>query len=485
MKTYRMLFLFLLSCICALAIGQTPTQILTSPSTDKTNTFLGTSAGNPSITGTTNLGIGYFALNSNTSGFGNTALGSEALQSNSTGARNVAIGELALQIPATASDNIGIGDSAGQLLTSGFGNVIVGSLALQKSLLAANDVVIGNQAAQYATEVNNNDSNTAIGVHAHYQATNSSYNIGIGRASNYRLTTGTGNTGLGYYATYLVPPDGLILALASGSNLGIGAYAYKVAFILNGQTTELEESLNQTITTTTGNQAVNLSAIPTYSGPLTCTARLVYRTKVGFTLGTQRWFLDATIGDNTTTTFSDTIADASLGAEDSGPSFSEIIGYFPNTADKTCYKSGQFCLGSDSGPVTEMWLGRSVYSATPSDILVSATGGSGSNIAGANFVLSGGPGTGSAASGAIVFEAALGGSSGTLWNAVGEVARVNGAGLKITPLTVGALPSAAANVGTMRTVSDSTIIASEGQTCVGGSNNTALAFSNGTGWKCF
>jgi hypothetical protein len=52
--------------------------------------------------------------------------------------------------------------------------------------------------------------------------------------------------------------------------------------------------------------------------------------------------------------------------------------------------------------------------------------------------------------------------------------------------TVGALPAAAAgNVGQVIKVSDSTAVAAEGQTCVGSSTNTALAFSNGTVWKCF
>lgn len=52
--------------------------------------------------------------------------------------------------------------------------------------------------------------------------------------------------------------------------------------------------------------------------------------------------------------------------------------------------------------------------------------------------------------------------------------------------TVGALPAAAGgNKGWMLSVSDSTAVAAEGQTCVGGSTNTALAFSNGVVWKCF
>lgn len=52
--------------------------------------------------------------------------------------------------------------------------------------------------------------------------------------------------------------------------------------------------------------------------------------------------------------------------------------------------------------------------------------------------------------------------------------------------TVGALPAAAAgNVGWIIVVSDSTTVAAEGQTCVGSSTNKALAFSNGSVWKCF
>jgi hypothetical protein len=51
---------------------------------------------------------------------------------------------------------------------------------------------------------------------------------------------------------------------------------------------------------------------------------------------------------------------------------------------------------------------------------------------------------------------------------------------------VASLPAAASgNAGQVRSVSDSTTIATEGQTCAGGSTHTALAFSNGTVWKCF
>jgi hypothetical protein len=57
----------------------------------------------------------------------------------------------------------------------------------------------------------------------------------------------------------------------------------------------------------------------------------------------------------------------------------------------------------------------------------------------------------------------------------------------ITPtgVLVSALPSASTNPGMIRVVTDSTTVSAEGQTCVGSSTNKALAFSNGSVWKCF
>jgi hypothetical protein len=55
-----------------------------------------------------------------------------------------------------------------------------------------------------------------------------------------------------------------------------------------------------------------------------------------------------------------------------------------------------------------------------------------------------------------------------------------------TSTTVSSLPAAAAgNQGWIKTVSDSTAITVEGQACVGSGASTALAFSDGSTWKCF
>ena len=60
-----------------------------------------------------------------------------------------------------------------------------------------------------------------------------------------------------------------------------------------------------------------------------------------------------------------------------------------------------------------------------------------------------------------------------------------GGNLALGAKTVGALPAAASFPGNAYYVTDSTTVSAEGQTCVGGSTNKALAFSNGSVWKCF
>ena len=100
------------------------------------------------------------------------------------------------------------------------------------------------------------------------------------------------------------------LALQASTNLGIGAYQYAVTFV--DDTTGAQESTPGTIaniTTTSGNQGVNLTNSPLGPSPTTLKRR-IYRTVVA---GAQLKLL-TTINDNTTTTFSDTTVDGSLGA---------------------------------------------------------------------------------------------------------------------------------------------------------------------------
>ncbi|HET6863690.1 MAG TPA: hypothetical protein VFH37_00590 [Candidatus Saccharimonadales bacterium] len=94
----------------------------------------------------------------------------------------------------------------------------------------------------------------------------------------------------------------------TGSDLGVGTYRYKVTYVTaNGETTG---GTTASVTTTSGNQDVNVSSIPI--GPAGTIARKLYRTVVNGADGSQQ--LLTTVNDNSTTSFLDNIPDGSLGA---------------------------------------------------------------------------------------------------------------------------------------------------------------------------
>lgn len=96
------------------------------------------------------------------------------------------------------------------------------------------------------------------------------------------------------------------LALAVGAGVEDGIHKYAVTFVnAEGETTPSDTS---EITVTTGNNQVELTAIPT--GGVGVTSRKIYRT----TAGTDPLLLLTTIANNSTTVFTDNTPDASLGA---------------------------------------------------------------------------------------------------------------------------------------------------------------------------
>lgn len=131
----------------------------------------------------------------------------------------------------------------------------------------------------------------------------------------------------------ILPTTAMVAALATGTALGVGAYQYAYTFLTaDGESTP---SNITNITTTSGNQAVNLSSVPL--GPAGTTGRRIYRTIVG---GTALKSL-TTINDNTTTAYSDTTTDSTLISVGVAPPAHSTFGgalNFKSNADTLLYQ---------------------------------------------------------------------------------------------------------------------------------------------------
>jgi len=137
--------------------------------------------------------------------------------------------------------------------------------------------------------------------------TNQGDNVGIGTVSPVAKLDLVGSQNF----TAFTAPTALTAGTpTTGGSCTAGTHSYVVTFtsVGAGETTAGTASSIITCVLTTG-QTVPLSTIPT--GPAGTISRKIYRTVAG---NTGSYLLLTTIADNTTTTFSDTIADASLGA---------------------------------------------------------------------------------------------------------------------------------------------------------------------------
>ena len=134
------------------------------------------------------------------------------------------------------------------------------------------------------------------------------------------------------YGSYFnAPSSGPSANAITGTALGIGLYQYAATFISQGG--ETTPSPISSITTTTNNQAVNLSNIPLGPAqpgtPSVSTNTVIGRNIYRSLLGGGKLYLLATIQDNVTATFSDTTPDSALATMPGAPSI--------NTSGIMCY----------------------------------------------------------------------------------------------------------------------------------------------------
>jgi len=121
------------------------TSIVSFRVTDNlSNTIVGNSSGNGSISGNFNTGLGSQVFSSLSSGVANTAVGRFALNSITTQSGNVAVGANSLASASYAGNtNTSVGQSSGNAITSGSNNAILGYSAMGAATTASNSVAIG------------------------------------------------------------------------------------------------------------------------------------------------------------------------------------------------------------------------------------------------------------------------------------------------------------------------------------------------------
>ena len=249
------------------------------------------------------------------------------------------------------------------------------------------------------------------------------------------FTTEKGSIYIGSYSgwdvTNFVPPaTGPTGVKAAGAGLEIGDYRYRTSFVLDGKETMLGAASASVIKTTAGNLIINVASIPTYTGPRSCTARKLYRSKVGGSLYLPYYFV-TTIGDNSTVLYADSTPDASLTVVGDSTSYSIAVGYGAKV-----WAAHQCVIGGNTGGyVDDIYLGNGIINAAPVDVTINASGGVGTNIAAADLILAGGRATGNAATGEIVFKTSTVAASGTTLQVLAERARITTLGLVMNSVT--------------------------------------------------
>ncbi len=200
------------------------------------NTFLGSGAGNLSMTGSENTGTGYNALASNTAGYRNTATGPQALELNIHGSENTATGYQTLRNNTTGGLNTATGMQALYSNTVGYWNTATGAQALYYNTngfwntatgwqaLANNISGSFNTAAGTGALISNTTGgeNTATGSQVLANNTTGGGNTATGNLVLVANTTGSWNTASGYHALWYNVTGSYNTAIGYGADVSTG-----------------------------------------------------------------------------------------------------------------------------------------------------------------------------------------------------------------------------------------------------------------------
>ncbi|MCK5611419.1 hypothetical protein KAR91_56635 [Candidatus Pacearchaeota archaeon] len=329
----------------------------------------------------------------------------------------------------SATENILIGENAGNSITTGDYNICIGKDAGTAITDGYQNICIGHETGKLITS---GYKNTIVGYLAGIAITSGYDNVAIGKSAGERLTQGFEN---------------MILGTAAG------------AFITTGdRNTLIGFSAGQGIVEDNNNTFIGFQA--------------------GFSTfgGEDNTAIGRNAGRVNTTGNGNTWIGMRTGNILTGSSYSIAIGYH---ADATV--SNQMVVGSVEGPIISIYLGEGVASASPQDLTINATGGSGEDVAAGDLIFAGGRSTGDADPGEILFRTTTVGASGSTLQTLSTRVRINETGI-VVAANLDVVQSGTGHftagsegyiVGTL-TITDGSIVDSDGSITYGGTNFSSV-----------
>ena len=206
------------------------------------NTFVGTGAGNMTLSGSGseasyNTAIGAGALSSITTGSSNVAVGADVLSANNTGKRNSSVGDYSMPSNQNGNSNSAFGVESMFSNVSGSSNTAMGDKALSGNQSGDFNAALGAEAGN-ASKGNNN---VYLGARAASLHSTGDDNVFIGYDVASNMNSGSNNiiigSGLQPPSTYLSNQlyiGGLIYGIMNLGRVGIGTVAPQETLDING-----------------------------------------------------------------------------------------------------------------------------------------------------------------------------------------------------------------------------------------------------------
>ena len=264
------------------------------------------------------------------------------------------------------------------LSNEGTNNIFIGADTGASLTTGSTLILIGKGAGDAITEASNN---ICIGVDAGGAVTTGGQSIYIGKSAGASVTIGNTNMIIGYQAGRL---------LTGSYNTFIG---YRAGY---------------DCTTGSSNYFIGYEAGANVIG------------------GGGNLFIGMSAGDTVTTGGYSTILGYAADAHADADSIIALGTFAIATADHQLVIGGDG--SSNRGYVNDGYLGRGVTSATANNFTLQPTGGSGTDMAGNNFIIAGGKATGNAAGGSIIFATSDAGASGTTLQSLSNKTTINNLG---------------------------------------------------------